>query len=767
LIRKLLVLKNAGILEDATSNGPVLFDPVTIVYAENGLGKTTLASVLRAWRHGEAGRLQARKTIGSASEPEVDILLADGQHARFSGGAWSGPSPLMVIFDPEFVESNVFSGSEVRADQRQSLLNFALGEDAVRSKELVERLTDDIAGQTSRLSQSEKVLRAVAHPFAISNFVALKPAPDLEDQVERLRKRIADANAAPQLIARQDAAPLSQITFDVSSAASTLNRTLGDLEATALATVTAHLQRHSLPGFENWLSDGPGYVTADECPFCGQGTSGIVLIAAYRSYFTEEYASLQRDLRALRSLVISELADTRVDALVSDANTNAARVSAWRDQLDVSAPDLEADDVRSAIRLAREGLEGLVEDKLSSPLTAVAERAEIESIQTAISAAGECVTAYNQRLAAVQASIVARKAEASAADVSALRMELERLEAACRRQQAEVDAAAKEYTEATAQKKDLEGKKAAARKLIDEQMAALLKAYQGTINTLLRDFGADFTIDALGPTYIGSGEPRADYQLFIRNKPVPLGCRQGGPPAPSFGTVLSESDKRALALAFFIARLKADPQVQSKTIVVDDPVCSFDMGRKRMTIRRLAELAAICEQLVILSHDAFFVRDMRDFLGSPEGGLLAPRLVALKRKGIGAAFGDCDIDEICAGKYRNSYRLVADFVAGANQAKPAEVAPAIRVMLEGYYQRKFPGRIPPPGMLGNIIGLARGATPPDALAYLQPSLQELGEINDYARDFHHDDGTDQPDSEQELLAFARKALDLVHRAGAS
>jgi hypothetical protein len=36
--------------------------------------------------------------------------------------------PDIVVFDSEFVEHNVYSGFEVRSEQRQALLEFALGD---------------------------------------------------------------------------------------------------------------------------------------------------------------------------------------------------------------------------------------------------------------------------------------------------------------------------------------------------------------------------------------------------------------------------------------------------------------------------------------------------------------------------------------------------------------------------------------------------------------------------------------------------------------
>jgi wobble nucleotide-excising tRNase len=127
MIRKILKLQNVGLLQDATQNGAVELAQVTAVYSDNGRGKSTLAAVLRACQLGDAGRLHARKTIDATSAPAVKLLLPTGNHIEFTTNSWTAALPDIVIFDSEFVEQNVYSGFEVRADQRQSLLEFALG----------------------------------------------------------------------------------------------------------------------------------------------------------------------------------------------------------------------------------------------------------------------------------------------------------------------------------------------------------------------------------------------------------------------------------------------------------------------------------------------------------------------------------------------------------------------------------------------------------------------------------------------------------------
>jgi hypothetical protein len=71
-------------------------------------------------------------------------------------------------------------------------------------------------------------------------------------------------------------------------------------------------------------------------------------------------------------------------------------------------------------------------------------------------------------------------------------------------------------------------------------------------------------------------------------------------------------------------------------------------------------------------------------------------------------------------------------------------------------------------MFGQIIALAAQAQPGDPLAYLQPTLKEMGEVNDYAGQFHHDTNPGYetvPVVDGELLGFAKRALKLIYQNG--
>lgn len=770
MIKKILKLQNVGLMRDACASGAVDLGRVTAIYSDNGRGKSTLAAVLRACQLSDAGRMNARKTIDSGDPPEVDLLLPTGAHVEFKANTWTGSAPAMAVFDSEFVEQNVYSGFEIRPDQRQSLLEFALGDQTVKLKQQVEQLSQAIKEQTAKRSTAEKTLTGFASPFTVNDFIALQPIPDAQQQIDALRKRIEAAKSAQQLTARQSPVALTPLQFDEQAVFKVLAKTLADVEQGAEAEVQAHLAKHGQAGIESWVSGGQAFLKGNDCPFCGQAIGGLSLIKAYQSYFNTAYEALKAEVAEMEGKVALALADAKVDALNAALATNVARIEAWKDQLPVDCPALDTASVRSALGEVRTSLLGLATVKRQQPLTPVGSAGQAADVAAAVSGINSSIHAYNDKVQESAAKIVQFKSRLATENVPVLEASIKKLDAVQRRQLPDAVAAVTSYGEAETERKKLEGAKTQARAQIDALMQSTLSQYQGAINQLLSAFGAEFSIEELKPTYVGTtGEPRTEFGLRLRNKAVKLGSRADLTSGHSFASTLSEADKRTLAFAFFVARLRADPKLDEVVVVLDDPVSSLDRNRRQESKRLIARLATECKQLIVLSHDAYFVRDLRDRLADLKPAPVPLTLLTLKRVQQGySAFASCDIDDMCSSDYYRHHKLVADFVDGKPTPSSRDVAKAIRPLLEGYYHRRFPGTIPRKLLFRQIVALSVDPATTGPLINLRPLAQELLDVNDYAGQFHHD--TNQSaDTVQvvdaELLTFARRALTLIYQNG--
>jgi wobble nucleotide-excising tRNase len=115
VISKIVKLEGVGTLHEQLPNGSISLGKRTIIYGENGRGKSTFVAVLRSLCQGNGEALRGRATIGGKHEPSAELLLGNKVH-RFAMGNWNLAHEKISIFDAEFVSDNVYAGSTIELD---------------------------------------------------------------------------------------------------------------------------------------------------------------------------------------------------------------------------------------------------------------------------------------------------------------------------------------------------------------------------------------------------------------------------------------------------------------------------------------------------------------------------------------------------------------------------------------------------------------------------------------------------------------------------
>lgn len=190
MLRRIQSIKGIGLLHDA-NGGPHAFDKVTLIYSENGRGKSTLASVFRSCATGDVSLIEKRKTLYGTNPPEVSFQFENGVQVEYTIGGWTTTKSNIHVFDADFVEKNVYSGSEVRADHRQGLLEFALGSKAVKARKDESDATAKFKQASDAVIVAEKALAGFHSGFQLAEFAKLQPVPDADQQIDALEKRVA------------------------------------------------------------------------------------------------------------------------------------------------------------------------------------------------------------------------------------------------------------------------------------------------------------------------------------------------------------------------------------------------------------------------------------------------------------------------------------------------------------------------------------------------------------------------------------------------
>jgi wobble nucleotide-excising tRNase len=195
MLRKIICIKNIGLFCDATHSSHD-FAKVTLIYAENGRGKSTLASIFRSCSTNDAKIIHRRRTLGCVDLPVVKLIFRTNNKNRpatFENSSWSPGYPDILLFDTDFVDRNVYSGTTINATHREGLLEFALGEDAVNLKQKIDSEAKLVADKKQEITNIEKELKPYRGGLEISDFAKLQADSDVDEQIEKLEATLTTA----------------------------------------------------------------------------------------------------------------------------------------------------------------------------------------------------------------------------------------------------------------------------------------------------------------------------------------------------------------------------------------------------------------------------------------------------------------------------------------------------------------------------------------------------------------------------------------------
>lgn len=745
------------------ANGkPYTCQKATLIYADNGRGKSTLATVLRSLSNGDASLITHRKTLDGTLPPKVTLQFGSGHKVTFEAGAWSEQRPEVLVFDADFIERNVHSGGAVSTNHRKSLLEFALGESAVAARAAVDTATAEAKKAADEVQILTAQLSGYHTGISLLQFEKLSQVADADTQIDALQKQISAAGNVAAILAKTVPGSIAEPTFDVSAIFDAFGTSLQNVHEDAEQVVKQHLSKLDGKGAESWLSQGQQFGDSKTCPYCDQDTTDNNLIKAYQTHFNIAYGELKAKVAVLHRTVLNGTASAIVDGFAQGIATVAAQASAWSEQVQTQPIAFDAESARTALAELQKLLLDLSRRKQASPADPLGTAEELEKATALWQQTVAPMQATNLAINAASGLITACKGKLATANTLQLRQQVQQLEAAKRRFEIVVVDLLSKRSTARIAAEAAEKTKKTRRENLDTLMTATLNKYEKSINVLLKNFGASFSIKGMGANFRGTA-PRSEYGLLLRGKEVSL---EGG--QPSFATALSEGDKRTLAFAFFIASTLEDPKLSTRIVVVDDPMCSLDLNRRHHTKSVLKKLHSKAEQLIVLAHDLYFIRDLRDALRKDDAAAPIALFQLILAPSDYTGFASLDVDKECESAYFQHHRLLNEFSAGG-PCDTKSGAKAIRPMLEGYLHRRFPGLVPKSLMFGQIVVLIRDAASPNPLRHAQNLVAELNEINEYAGQFHHDTN---PGADtvvvvaSELKTYIERALHVVHRSDA-
>ena len=121
------LIRNIGKFDSVDAGANLDLNRLALIYAENGRGKTTLATILRSLGDKEPLPVIERTRLGGQGQPHIVIANNNGDTAIFQNGAWNDSDVNILVFDDSFVSDNIYSGIEVDTEHRQKLHELIIG----------------------------------------------------------------------------------------------------------------------------------------------------------------------------------------------------------------------------------------------------------------------------------------------------------------------------------------------------------------------------------------------------------------------------------------------------------------------------------------------------------------------------------------------------------------------------------------------------------------------------------------------------------------
>ncbi|MCX6842659.1 MAG: AAA family ATPase [candidate division WOR-3 bacterium] len=763
MINRLQLLRNIGQFDSVTAAANIPLARLTLVYSENGRGKTTLAAILRSLATGDPLPIAERRRLTAQRPPHVVLECSGGPPpAVFENNAWSRTLTDIVVFDDVFIDQNVYSGLSVQARHRQNLHELILGAPAVALSRQLLQFVERIEEHNRELRARERAIpTADRGPFSMDEFCALPARPDIDQAIQEAERALAAAQEQDAIRTTPPFELLSLPEFDLAAVERVLQQDLAALDAATLTQVQTHLAQLGRGG-ETWVADGMrripqvGGAAVEPCPFCAQDLQGSPVIQHYRVYFSDAYAALKRTVSdALGALNRAHGSD------VPAGFERALRVAVERRQFwsrfcEVAEFTLDTATIVRDWRAAREAVVAQLATKQAAPFDSMGITAETRVLVVTYEAHRATIATTNQLLREANQAINVAKERAATANSTILAADLARLKALRVRHTPQTTPLCDDYLRERAAKEITEGLRDQTRAQLEQLRTTVFPGYQTAINLYLSRFNAGFRLDSV--TYANTrGGPTCIYNVLINNMPVAIDGADPIPGEPSFRNTLSAGDRSTLALAFFFASLDQESRLANKVVVIDDPISSLDEHRALTTVQQIRRLAERTAQAIVLSHNKPFL--CRLWEGADATARAALEVV---RDGDGSTLRTWDVAQDSITEHDRRHSNLRDYLA-RRAADTREVARSIRPHLEAFLRVAYPEHFTPGSMLGPFISLCdqRVGTAQEILD--AESIQELRDLNEYARRYHHQGWEIEPINDGELHGFVERALRFARR----
>lgn len=640
-IKRFKTISQVGRFYKFVSGGGVQLvdaNSLTVIFGLNTYGKSTISDILSSVSSNDPSILDGRMSIPrNASinrKVEIGYLDLNGDEVTtVLGTKWTKNDLVgrIDVFDQEFINRNLLSGSEITRLHREHFTDFVLGEEGVALSNSIGEKRETVREMKTTLPSKSPTFVKGKPEKVINRFIALVISKDkdtLELDIQSSREELSRLGRISE-IAEEDAdnTPVQELQLDPEDLKSRVIGVLTSSYNTVTSAVQSLIQNHirdhlqGIDDAEKWIRQGVSFSDDENCPYCGAENQywDQQLVAAYASMFNQAFADFDASIAIQIEELTSEVVAVNSFNPRSQMNTNlqSARVAVQYlpdlkgpvsnlDQLAVTIDGL-VETCKSSASIVRGALLTAFVEKSKAPYKSIQRDFDFENFKHARAELNKQVKIFNES----SNDIISRLKNLSLELGRMSHGEVERAVTSCN---SRIDSAltvisrisesteCDEYLRYKELLADLELDIEIDIKKFEKDQSQYIKDYFTEVNRLFKILGSrHFEIYAESS---GRGDKRV-YTLRAKFKGTLV-------PTEILSKVLSESDRRSLALAIFVVRIRRFADHEKRIVVLDDPVVSFDDNRIKQSGILVKELSGEFCHVILITHYSSLVRELVD-----------------------------------------------------------------------------------------------------------------------------------------------------------
>jgi wobble nucleotide-excising tRNase len=704
-------IKNIGTFADFTNGASIGFEKLNFIHGLNTYGKTTLADIFQSLKSNNSEIIEKRKTIPDLSSPQkVNISVIENDKSEkdliFQNNTWDNNqiSEKIEVFTTDFIHNNVFTGLSIDRRNKENLTNFILGNQGVKIAEQIKLNKKSLGEQKRRLKDEIPQYVKNKADIEIDRFIAYDVNTLNKEFIEKelvekktlLQKERDRLKEPAKILNLEEPKLFTYPKINFIEAIEAINVLLAKDYSGIKSESILKLNKHIENSFsfsedsKNWIKQGLDYCKKEKdhiigCPFCGQNLQDAKeLINLYHSYFDESYTDFIKEISVGLKINLNILKNNRINNNVYLHNV-LARVSVFKSLINsqdfedkfnefeelLKKIDEEAieSDKYSLINLA----ENKIEEKNKAPYKKVeilnysSFKRKINEYELLISNCESVIKFFLKLIENFKNQY--RNIGDIEKSIQKLIQEIENFE--YQKARIEQDRECKEYLKILNLVSELEKKITELEENLKKDQTEFLEQYFNNINTLFSNFGGkNFKLEKEEDNR--GHLPVYSLKVKFHNKEITN---------DQLSTVFSESDRRAMALAIFFAKIKLkDEKEQKETIIIlDDPITSFDDNRTTISINYLKDALNKVNQLIILTHYVHFIKR---FCEITKKNKINVKFINIKQNNFTSGLEISKREEFIESEYEKIFMKIYDFI---NKKHSNCIKTDLRPFLESLY----------------------------------------------------------------------------------